>query len=528
MNGFTKVGTILASTRFFRSYRAFSSLDGYVLKTVDQFCSLRRITLRIKLQLYLSSYPAFTFYPPICFRCVICLLTNLCVVTTKTARVISRMGKLSSSDHSKRVNYGIGAVFLLITAGLSFYELNEPSIWVDEAFTWLFPRLSWGKLFDVARIDGVNPPLYYVVVKWIVAFVEADETGLRALSTFANLAAQVGVLILGYRVGGRPGMVVSAWFWTFHPMALWYARDARPYALVTALAVFLVLVFIQRTERLRTSKWLLSSLLLMSLGILTHYFFFVLVAALTFYRLYQLRDRSDLFREWTILLFVALIPLLIWIGWYLQQAQPSLGIGWIQIPTLLDLPKTIWNMLSGYAGVVSPSSTLFGLVGLVLVALAFRQGDRDSLTVFASVFGVLIPLVAVWLVSQRRPVYVDRYFMVLLPFMVILLSKGASNAVEWFRNRITNFQRWSLQLPLLIILLLIGIWSAMGVHLEGKFEHEDWRGLVDYLQNNSSEGDKILLMEPEVELPMAFYGWSPADEGSQQDLLLCDGTCWWV
>jgi uncharacterized membrane protein len=428
--------------------------------------------------------------------------------------------------HPRLLDYSLGLLFIILAAIFSFVDLGGPSIWVDEGYTWLFSQLSWDTLLESARIDGVNPPLYYVAVKLIASFIQADEVGLRLFSSLVNLIALVGALILGHRVGGRAGLVVSGWFWAFHPMILWYARDARPYALAATFAIYLVIAFIYRENRSRSTRWIIMTILLMSMGLLTHYFFFLLIAGLTTYRVYRLRENPELFREWAIMLLAAIIPLGIWIYWYLQQAQPSLGIGWIQAPQLLDLLITPWNLISGYGGVFSISPLLFGSSGILLVFFAIRKMSSNSREMFASVFGMLIPIVAVWILSLRRPVFVDRYFIVLLPFLIILLSSGAQRTLEFLKS---CFRQGAIIHPaLFLVLLLVGVWSAVQIHVDIKFANEDWRGLVEQYNNLADKDDTIWLMEPEVQLPLKYYGLEDLEFIDSEDPPKCETVCWWI
>ena len=426
------------------------------------------------------------------------------------------------------LDYGLGMLFIILAAGFSFINLAGPSIWVDEGYTWLFSQVSWDTLLESARIDGVNPPLYYVGIKLITSFIQSDETGLRLLSSLANLAGVAGALILGYQVGGRSGMVVSGWFWAFHPMTLWYARDARPYALAAAFAIFLLLAFVHREKQPRSARWVAVTLLLMSMGLVTHYFFFLLVAGLTTYRVYQLREKPDLFREWALMLLGALIPLGIWIYWYMQQAQPSLGIGWIPTPLLQDLWRTPWNLISGYGGVFSIPSLLFGFTGILLIFFAIRKPNFKSLEMFAAVFGLLIPIGAVWVISQRRPVYVDRYFIVLLPFLILLLSRGAERMQQSLKIRLHGRQAAIVPALLMFSLLGIGVWSAAQIQTDTKFASEDWRGLVAQYDAFANPGDKVWLMEPEVQLPLSYYGLDNLELIDSENPPACETGCWWI
>jgi uncharacterized membrane protein len=429
----------------------------------------------------------------------------------------------SLSQRFKSPDIPLAILFLVLTAAFSFYNLGKSSLWVDEAYSSLFSGLPWNKLLEAARIDGVNPPLYYILVKFMVGIFGSDEAGLRALSALANLVGLGAALALSYRLGGKAGMIVGGWFWAAHPMTLWYARDARPYALAAALGMTLMLAFILREDRPPSRTWVVATTLLIAAGFITHYFFFVLVAALTLIRIIRLRKRPDLFREWALMLLVAILPLALWIIWYLQQAQPSLGIGWIPVPVLGDMPQTLWNLLSGYAGVSSLAATVFGLISLALVGNAIWKSPRWSLAHEAAVFGVLAPVLAVWTISQRRPVYVDRYFIVLLPFIIVMLSLGTKYLLAWLSQR--SVQQTALATTMSLLLIGSGLWSAIQVHTDPKFEHEDWRGLVAQQNAWAEDYPTMWLMEPEAHLPLSYYGLADFNEIEAEDPQVCRTAC---
>jgi len=145
------------------------------------------------------------------------------------------LGRVRAAD----LRFGIALLTtLLIGAALAGYRLGAQSLWLDETYTWWFSRLGWSGLLQAARIDAVNPPAYYAFVKLLAT--STSEAGLR----FPSLAAQVGGIaaaaLLGYGLGGRPGALAAAAVWAVHPLTLWTARDARPYALAAAWAVLAV------------------------------------------------------------------------------------------------------------------------------------------------------------------------------------------------------------------------------------------------------------------------------------------------
>ena len=257
---------------------------------------------------------------------------------------------------------------------------------------------------------------------------------------------------------------------------------------------------------------------------LTHYFFFVLVAILVRPGRPRPATFPLFFRRWTTVALLAMIPLGIWLAWFFSPGSPSLGIGWIRPPIVGDVPLTVWNLASGYGGVLDAPSALLGLSVLALVGFGLAgstHGDGARLLLV----GILLPILAVWVISQRRPVYVDRYFVVLLPFVAALAAIGAS-----------TIARWAAQSRRPVVLLavsatafaLVGLSAAWTVHSAPKFMKEDWRGLAAFLQTREASAEEWSLSEPEITLPLSYYG---QQERIEDDLALipsCGDLCWWV
>lgn len=218
-------------------------------------------------------------------------------------------------------------------------------------------------MLDTVRLDGVNPPVYYLGAKIFVDLFGDSEFFLRIFSLIAGVSAIYFAWLLGKKAGGYAGGLAGAWFIAFHPMAIHYARDARPYALVLALATAFVYIFIRLSRESSKALWV-SAFAILALGQMSHYFFFVLGGVILLMVLTEIREKPLFFRYWTLVWIAAFLPLAGWLAWYFSQPTPSLGIGWIQRPEIADMFGTWWNLLSGYGGDFSTPSTIFGIVSM--------------------------------------------------------------------------------------------------------------------------------------------------------------------
>jgi hypothetical protein len=416
---------------------------------------------------------------------------------------------------------------LVLAFALRVYALSVPSAWLDEAHTWYFARLPWADLFNSLRMIGVHPPAYFGLEKLVVQVIGDQEWSLRIASVFVDMLALACFIRLGQLAGGSIGCLVSGCFWAFQPMTIWYANEARPYALAGALACALVMVFLMLQQHQSRKLWLAAGLLML-VGLSVHYFFFLVIGALTLWTLVDLRRASPFLRNWLGCTLLAVIPLVLWLYWMFQQPQVTLGIGWITRPMLSDYPITIWNLFSGYGGVWTSWSILFGVATLVLAGLGVLFDTESHLARRALVFGVLLPLSAVWLISQVRPIYVDRYFIVLLPFVGIMLSCGA-RALQRLAHAIAS--GWRSQVVVygsLLVFVVAGFGAGWSVHTEAGYAREDWRSLAAMLMQQPQPLPEIWLSDPESIVPLRYY--------YHRDVQILDSTvppacaveCWYV
>ena len=174
-------------------------------------------------------------------------------------------------------------VIFMAASWLRLSYLSVPSLWQDEAHSWWIARLDWGNFFGALRSIGVHPPLYFFLLKGVIALFGESEFALRILSTFADLAALIFGLVLGYLVAGWIGSIIAGWFIAFQPMSVWYSGEARPYALALFFAGLALLLFICLKRKPNSALYWVLAIFAISLGLLTHFFFFLVWASLIFW-----------------------------------------------------------------------------------------------------------------------------------------------------------------------------------------------------------------------------------------------------
>lgn len=425
-----------------------------------------------------------------------------------------------SSAITKGQFLAVAFATLLLSAFSVAYKLGEPSLWVDEAYTWFFVSMPWGKMLQSARIDAVNPPFFYLYAKVFTGIFGTSETSLRMPSVIAFLVGLGGSLWVGRQAGGRTGSLAAGWFWAFHPMLVWYARDARPYALAAVLSVLGVGLFLHiRSRTLPSLSSAAGAIAVAALGMLTHYFFMLFAILTGGLSALEISKHRRFFRIWATIILLSVIPLLAWLWWFFQLPSPSFGIGWIARPSLADIPGTVWNLLSGYGGAVDWGSLAFGLVTCVLIAAGWRGHIRWAIVT------LLLPILGVWGMSQFRPVYVDRYFIVLVPFLLPIIATGAQRLISGWTELKPGLRSAS-GLAGTTALLVTTFGAIHAIHTQPAYAKEQWKEVAHWLQQLPSN-TPVLLSEQELELPLAYYAPDIQPKGLIQSGG-CPSICAWV
>jgi len=177
----------------------------------------------------------------------------------------------------KRLTPPIFIITVLVAAGLRLHLLGAQSLWHDEGNAYVQSTRSLAAIADNAARD-IHPPGYY----WLLAMWRTlhgdSEFALRSLSALASVLSIALTYGLGARLYGRVPGLLAATFVTVNTFSLFYAQEARMYALLTlwAVAAMWALAGLIKTGRPRDA--VLLAVFNIG-GLYTHYAFpFVMIA----------------------------------------------------------------------------------------------------------------------------------------------------------------------------------------------------------------------------------------------------------
>jgi uncharacterized membrane protein len=375
--------------------------------------------------------------------------------------------------------------FSLVALLLGTFQLGRRDFTYDETIS----ASTIGNASEYLRrlqSDEFNAA-YYVLLQGWSAVVGSDEAALRSLSVVAGAVAVGLFFLLAERLGGRAVAVPATGLLAMNSFLVRHEQLARSYAIAMLLVVLGCLLFVRALER-GTWRRRLAYVAVGSASLYAHFFAAYVIAA----QAVHLLVRRSFDRAWLVvfgLLGVAMLPLL-WVAFFTESH-------WDWIPAT-GLEELVWvaRSLAGAIGsgpdaiLLTAGYGLFaGLGGWVLVTRRATGAGHDARLAATWLFVAagLAGLVSLW-----KPSLVNRYFIVVLPALVLVATVGLM-AVRpaWLRRT-----------------ALIGAFALAGLGLWRYYTepYQDWRGAVAQLERELRDGDRIVTLPESRVHVLAWYG----------------------
>ena len=235
---------------------------------------------------------------------------------------------------------GLGLTMLLAT-WLRFYRLAGQSLWSDEGNSVALAQAPLGEIASRTALD-IHPPLYYWLLHgWMRVFGES-EVAVRSLSAVTGVLLVGVVYGLGTRLFDRRVGLIAALIAAVSPFQIYYAQEARMYALLALLGaltvwatVHLARAALHDVSIMAIAGWAFLYVLGATLGLYTHYAFPVILVVTNLVALIWLwrRRREKSIARWVVgWLTLQLVPLMLYLPW--------LPTAWRQLTTWPAPPPT--------------------------------------------------------------------------------------------------------------------------------------------------------------------------------------------
>ena len=428
---------------------------------------------------------------------------------------------------------------VLLAFALPLSGLTAQSLWRDEIDALRFSQDSLGTLLNNFRRAGWNGPLYYLVLRAWVRLAGQSAFALRYLSLLFNA---LGVALL-YRLGRdwfspRLG-AVAALLMALSPYGVWYAQEAKMYAMLPPLVLAILYLYRRALERREGRLWAAvvgGVWLLMGLHVMGVLLIPVLAALLLPWWPLVRRARQQTVaqpgaagqtravrlldavweRQAVLALALCLLPAVVALPWAWQMLWRGGDIG----HAFVSLPRMVKTMLYAFGRGVTTTGGLWPVGLVILFALAgtllwpnpsvpeqheLLQRALDALTgrrreiaepayVLLLWAWLLVPLLGLWLISTRVPMFVDRYLIWIGPALFLLLARG----YDQLRQR----------MPFLATLCLVVLLVLNGAAVLAQSRtpiKSDFRGAAEYIRALRRPGEPILFHISYVRDTFEYY-----------------------
>jgi mannosyltransferase len=415
----------------------------------------------------------------------------------------------------------------LLAFGWRTHALTAQSLWRDEVDALYFALRDLPATLAMFVDVGQNGALYFLALRPWFYLAGASEYALRFPSAvFGTLAVlllwQVARLLLAGANEQLPSAearrihdaipFLAALFLAFNPYQTWYSQEGKMYTLITALALLATWCWLRGITRGGWRPWL-GYLMVVSIAIYSHLLMILLIPLHLLWFLLAWPQSRHHWRGYGLALAGLTLPYLpmVWWQWdLLMAADKRTGFNFTPFATMAR--TLLFNHSRGFL----PNEDLLLLaplffLGLAALALgvtelpgAKAERNADSLRLapwrrlLLVISWLLVPVLEIYALSLRQPIFTDRYIIWLAPAAMILLALGV--AVLWRNGGVVG-----LPLAALFVLYILGFWLYAGwqqKHLPMKY---DLRSAITYTTAHRGPETLLILQIPHMEWSYRYY-----------------------
>jgi len=394
----------------------------------------------------------------------------------------------------------IQILIALTTIGifLRFYNLGYNSLWLDEASTYTISIQSFADIWLMTAAGEFNPPLFYWA-EHLMLMLGNNEELLRLLPALFGVLTIPLFYLVGREFFDRNVGIIAAAGCTFSSFLIDYSQEARAYTMTLFFITLATLFFLKAIKSSTLNNWLLFGIF-SALVFWTHFYAFVMIAALILYALITVapRIRTDLNAFKTliagVIIFIVLCLPLIVVTLRLfalrTVSAPILGLQGLSL---------IWDTFYQFSG-LNVLSTLF-LAALFFLGVGQMYFLNKSKCVFLSLitvvtFGFSYILAVMMPLQPRHLVYFNLVF-----FIGVACS---------YRIFYALLRRPAVVYGFIAILCMISVPVLHYYYFE--YSKTDWRNFGGVLQEKTNPGDVVVAVPGYIAQPLDYYYSSTADQ----------------
>lgn len=405
-----------------------------------------------------------------------------------------------------RLPSAVCLLILLLATCLRFTRITYQSYWNDEGNSRALAGYAVPDIIRSAAAD-IHPPGYYLALAGWRALVGESELALRGFSALAGVVLIALLYRLGREYFDKRAALAAALLGAVNPFLIYYAQEARMYALLATLGAtsFLLFSLWLRSSRPPASfigRWALvvGYCLITAAGLYTHYAFpFVIIAqnlaalgGLLFHRRGNGLKRLGVWFSLQLATFTLFLP---WLPIALRQLTtwPAVRESHSLVTALADVTRYL-----AFGRTIPTEQVWLALMGVgVLLLLGLRRGQTITPLLWLGVPAALT--LALGLLTEAF----SKFLLVAVPPLCLLLG----NALAKTRKSFTVFGIWGLGFGI----LWATSFSLFNLYLNPQYFRDDYRGIARYIESLTRADDAIITISPNQVQAFGYYHRSGAE-----------------
>lgn len=388
-------------------------------------------------------------------------------------------------------------LILVFSFILRVVNLNQ-SLWFDESINVLAAKdLGFWQFVTGYPIGDFHPPLYFGLL-WIWSHLFGfSEIAVRMPSVILGVGTVFLTYLIGKELFNKKTGLIAATILALGPLHVYYSQEARMYSLA-AFAVSLSFYYL--IKFLQSNKFFWFYVVSVLLVFYSDYLPYLAILAQLIYVVVFERKYIKKLLFGQLIAVVGFIPwLFVFPSQLINGRETALNVpGWAKVVGGSNIKNVLLIFVKALVGRVSLDNKLIygfivlamGLIYGYLISYALKRNEKRGYLIFCWVF---IPVFLAFLVSYFIPVLFYFRMLFILPGIYLLIAYALS---------IINSKLSKIFLTIILIFSLV---CLLAYYVFPKYQREDWKGLVSFLNKNSNNQTLTLFENDNLIAPYRYY-----------------------
>jgi len=414
---------------------------------------------------------------------------------------------------TKKRNFYLLLLILLLSVSLRIYHLGKNSFWYDEAISLAEQeRYSFIKAIQYGQYN-TDPPLFTFIL-YLCPFLKQSEFTLRLLPLFFSVLGVLLIYAVGKTLFNKNTGLVGAFILAICPFHIYYAQELRQYSLFTFLALASIYYYVKANNENNRASWINFTLWTSILLYSHNYALFLLIAENIHFFIFQ---RREIIKKWLtsqVCITLLYLPWLVNIIWQLLRMNKSDILFWVAKFNLCTFLHTLNIFNLGYNAnrlLYLSAAIIFFPLFINGIFAAFKDNRKAASLLLLTIATPFLLIGAASIFFTKISTFLYRAIIYVSPAYYILVSHGILNAKKY------------IYLFVLGCYALLSFFSLQNYYQDkfplpvypyrpGIFEKKDTRSAAQYVFSNFQDRDLIAHTSRATLAPFLYYHNEQLDE----------------